>query len=141
MNILVIACFGLLVAAAVLPAAEEQEVEKAERAWAAAVEKSDYAAMQKIYADDMVYAHSTGLAETKAEYLKKLKAGSQKYSAIQIDSLKVKVLKELAIVNAKGRFKGATNGVPFDNPLTWTHVYVKRGGQWVMVAHQSARLQ
>lgn len=141
MNILVIACFGLLVAAAVLPAAEEQEVEKAERAWAAAVEKSDYAAMQKIYADDMVYAHSTGLSETKAEYLKKLKAGSQKYTAIQIDSLKVKVLKELAIVNAKGRFKGAPNGVPFDNPLAWTHVYVKRGGQWVMVAHQSARLQ
>ena len=134
-------CSGLILAALTAWAADEAEVEKTERAWAAAVQKGDEAGMNKIYADDMVYAHSTGLAETKAQYLAKLKTGAQKYTGIEIQTLKVKVLKELAIVNAQGKFLGSTNGVPFDNRLAWTHIYVKRDGHWVMVAHQSARMQ
>lgn len=133
-------CLGLVLAALSVWAADQADVEKAERAWAAAVEKGDTAAMNKLYADDMVYCHSTGLAESKAEYMAKLKTGEQKYTKIDIKNLKVKVLKELAIVNANGKFLGATKGVPFDNNLAWTHIYVKRGGQWVMVSHQSARM-
>ncbi|MCU0247857.1 MAG: nuclear transport factor 2 family protein, partial [Bryobacter sp.] len=66
-------CLGLVLAALSVWATDQADVEKAERAWAAAVEKGDTAAMNRLYADDMVYCHSTGLAESKAEYMAKLK--------------------------------------------------------------------
>lgn len=116
------------------------EIDKAEKAWAAAVMARDFAALDKIYSDDLIYAHSTGIIETKKQYLDKLKTGDQKYDSLTFESLKVVPHGNAAIGHAIMRMKGATKGVPFDNHIMMMHTWVKHGGAWKLVAHQTTRL-
>lgn len=121
-------------------AATEEEVKKAELDWAATVKKLDFAKLGQILGDQLVYAHSTGIVENKSEYLAKLKAGTQKYTGIEHLSMNIKTYGDTGVVASKSRMTGATKGVPFDNTLLMLHVWVKQGGRWQLVAHQTTKL-
>ncbi len=135
------------IAIAALPAlfltighAADDELQKVEKNWAAAVVKRDFAALDKILGDDLVYAHSTGLVETKAQYLAKLREGSQKYNGIEHSSMTVRNLGAAFVVHSHVRMHGATKGEPFDHKLMMMHVWAKQGAGWRLVAHQTTRL-
>jgi len=134
------------VLAAVLPLAfgqsgsADNDVRKAEEAWAAAVKASDAAAVEKLLANDLVYTHSTGNVDSKTDYLSKMKAGTQKYTDLQYSGMKVRTFNgTTGVVNSQLRMIGATNGTPFDNTVYVIHVWVKQGGSWKLVAHQTTR--
>jgi ketosteroid isomerase-like protein len=118
---------------------EAAEIKKAETAWTTAVSKSDASAVARLLSDDLVYAHSTGLAENKSQYLAKLKTGAQKYDSIQYSDQKIRIFGNTAVVNGTFRMTGSTNGVPFDNTLLVTHVWVKQGNDWKLVSHQTTK--
>lgn len=119
---------------------EEAAVEKAERDWAAAAMKKDMAALKKLLGEELIYSHSDGRIETRAAYLAAMESGKQVYEKIEHESIAVKVIGTTAIVNAKAKLKVVIEGKATEPTLAMLHVYVKRGGQWQMVAHQSARL-
>lgn len=121
-------------------AAAEEEVIRAEKSWAAAVTAGDFAALEKILSDDLIYAHSTGVIETKAEYLAKLRRGTQKYDLIEHTKTTVKLHGDAAVAHSIVRMKGTNPDGPFDNRLMMMHFWVKRGGQWQLAAHQTTRL-
>ena len=134
------------VLAALLPVAIAQsgpadnDVRKAEEAWAAAVKASDASALEKLLANDLVYTHSTGNVDSKTNYLSKMKAGTQKYTDLQYSGMKVRTFNgTTGVVNSQLRMIGATNGTPFDNTVYVIHVWVKQGGSWKLVAHQTTR--
>jgi len=129
-----------LASAALILFAADTEIDKAEKTWAAAVMARDFAALDKIYSDDLIYAHSTGIVEGKKQYLDKLKSGDQKYEKITYESSKVVPHGNAAVAHAIVRMQGATKGVPFDNRLMLMHTWVKQGGAWKLVAHQTTRL-
>ena len=63
--------FVLLASALAASAAgTEDAIKGAEKGWAAAVTAKDFAALGKILDRNLIYAHSTGVIETKDEYLK-----------------------------------------------------------------------
>jgi ketosteroid isomerase-like protein len=115
-------------------------VKEAEREWAAAVCRNDFPRLEQILAADLLYTHSTGLAENKAQYLEALRSGRQKYDTIQFEEMNVRVRGKTAMVAAKVRMTGNTQGKPFDNMLRFLHVWKKAKGGWQLVGHQSARL-
>jgi ketosteroid isomerase-like protein len=117
----------------------EAEVKAAENAWIKAVTSNDQAALGKLLAPRLVYTHSTGLVETKQEYMKAVDS-FQKYTAITFEDMRVNVYGNAAIVNTKARMVGSTKGTPFDNQLLIIHVWVKEGGKWQLAAHQTTRL-
>jgi ketosteroid isomerase-like protein len=121
-------------------AAVEQQIRDAEKNWGAAVMAGDQAALGRILGNDLIYAHSSGVIETKQEYLGKLKTGDQKYASIDHQSVTVRPYGDVAIAHIKTRMTGSTKGVPFDNQLMLLHVWRKQGGNWQLVAHQSTRL-
>lgn len=129
------------VSAAALSAqsATAADARKAIDAFIAAVQKNDIAAVSRFLAEDLVYTHSTGLVETKQEYLAKLKTGDQKYAGIELINPKIRIYGDTAVMNTQTRMTGATKGVPFDNTLFLMHVWVKQGGSWKLVAHQTTR--
>ena len=134
--------FALALApAALLPAATADEVKKAESEWVEAVKRQDMNALNRILGDDLVYTHSTGIVESKAEYLNKMKSGAQKYANIEHSNAKYRAFGDTGVVNTKVRMTGATNGTPFDNQLLMTHVWVKRDGRWQLVSHQTTRVE
>ena len=117
----------------------EDEIRKAESAWSDAVKAGDQAKLDGMLADGLVYTHSTGSVDSKGAYLTKLKSGAQKYASLDTSDMAVHMYGDTAIVNAKIRMTGATNGVPFDNKLLYTHAWVKQHGRWQLVSHQTTK--
>ncbi len=45
----------------------------------------DYDFLEKIFAEDLVYIHSTGIMHTKKQYIQSIKEGTSAYKKIDID--------------------------------------------------------
>ena len=116
------------------------EVKQAEQKWIAAVTSKDKSALEAILAKELVYTHSTGLVEDKGQYLQALSSGNQKYDSIEYEAPAIQTYGSTAVVATKVVMKGATKGQPFNNQLRLLHVWVKQGGKWSLVAHQTTRL-
>lgn len=131
----------LALAASVLSAAESAAgVEAAEKAWARSVVKRDFAALDKILADDLIYAHSSGVIETKAEYLGKLRTGAQRYDAIEHRPMTVRIYGDAAVVHCHVHMRGVNPQGPFNDQLMMLHLWVRQGGVWRLAAHQTTKL-
>ena len=133
---------ALLIAAlpSTLHASMEDEVRQAEKEWAAAVTAKDFAKVDKILADGLIYAHSTGIVETKAEYLAKVRGGTQNHDAIEHSKTQIKVYGNTAVAHSHVRMAGTNAAGPFDNKLMMMHFWVKEGGDWKLAAHQTTQL-
>ena len=90
--------------------------------------------------DQLIYAHSTGIIDSKTDYLTKLKTGAQNYTGIEHQTMTIKPYGDAAVVHAKVRMTGKNKDGPFDNQLMMMHVWAKQGGRWQLVAHQTTRL-
>ena len=142
---LLVLALASCVAAPALPAAgnEQDAVLAAEKGWSTGISKPDFALLDKVLADDLTYTHSTGNTDTKASYIDKLKTGKARYFRAEYDSEpRVQILSADTALTF-GRVKVATLGP--DNSqvpatLAFLHVFVKRHGQWQLVAHQSAKM-
>ena len=140
-RILAVTLIAFLAGAVILTAAAaEDEIVTAEKQWAAAVVALDFATLEEIYSDDLIYAHSTGVIETKEEYMGKLRAGSQKYDLIDHQKSTIKTFGDAAVSHWIVRMTGNTKGEPFDNTLMMIHFWVKQGGSWRLAAHQTTLL-
>jgi ketosteroid isomerase-like protein len=143
-TLLVLALAGC-VAAPALPAAgnEQDAVLAAEKGWSTGVSKPDLALLDKVLADDLTYTHSTGNTDTKASYIDKLKTGKMRYfTAEYVSEPRVQILSSDTALTF-GQIKVATlgpNNSPTPATLAFLHVFVKRHGQWQLVAHQSAKV-
>lgn len=141
-NVVVSMLIVLLAGAVLLPAAgPEDEVLKAEKNWANAVTAKNFKAVEAALSDELIYAHSTGVIESKAEYLGKLRSGTQVYDVIDHLKTTVKVHGNAAAAHSIVVMKGTTKAVPFDNKLMMMHLWVMEGGRWRLAAHQTTRLE
>ena len=129
------------VLAGALAAGVEDDIRGAEKGWVAAVVAKDAAALDRILGAQLIYAHSTGVIENKAQYLGRLRSGAQKYESITHESLTVKVYGNSAVAHAKVRMTGASDKRRFDDRLMMMHFWVKTGAAWQLVAHQTTKLE
>jgi len=131
---------ALLLALPLAAAHHEGGIVKAEKEWAAAVAAHDYATLEKVLDPELIYAHSTGVIETKEEYLAKLRKGTQRYDGIEHEKTTVREHGDAAVAHSIVRMHGATKGEPFDNRLMMIHTWIKKDGVWRLAAHQTTRL-
>ena len=139
-RILAVTLITFLAGVVILTAAAEDEIVKAEKQWATAVVARDFATLEEIYSDDLIYAHSTGVIETKEEYIGTLSGGSQKYELIDHQRSTIKTFGDAAVSHWIVRMTGNTKGEPFDNTLMMIHFWVKQDGSWRLAAHQTTLL-
>jgi len=116
------------------------EVKQAEQKWITAVKSKDQAALEAILAKELVYTHSTGLVEDKGQYIQAVTSGNQRYDSIDYETPAIQTYGSTAVVATKVVMTGSTKGQPFNNRLRLLHVWVKQGGKWALVAHQTTRL-
>lgn len=94
-------------------------------------------------ADDIVVTGADGivLSNAKAPILENIRSGAWKVEAVSIDNVDVRVFGEAAVVTAtqteRSQFRGADSGGRFQ----YTHLWVKRGGRWQVVAAHVTRLR
>ena len=125
-----------------LGAGAEDAIKQAERDWASAVVKKDYAVLDRVLADDLAYTHSDGRLDNKKDYVESLRSGKQTYDAAEHQSIDVKLLgKDVAVVRVRVRMTAAAGGKPA-TPANFSvlRVYQLKNSRWQMVGHQSARL-
>jgi Domain of unknown function (DUF4440) len=116
------------------------EVLQAEEARCRAIEQTDWAALDRILGDDFVYTHSTGKHETKDEWV----AGVKKLDrAVVRDHLSVQLFGDVALLSGTSVYRYAQpfNGDShFGSLLDVLQVWVKRDGEWRLVANHGVKL-
>ena len=100
----------------------------------------DFAALGRIFADDMTYSHSSGEIDTKTSYLKKLTTGALKYKSLEHSGLTVRLYGDTAILTGMTKVYSVAAGVDNKPVLNFLTVYVWREGAWRLEAWHSTKM-
>ena len=122
------------------PSSEEKIVLDTEKQRFEAQVSKNYALLDRVLANDLVYTHSHGGSDSKQSYIQSIRDGKSKYDAITIEDQKVRIYGNTAIINGMCMVKALSNGETINTHLKYTDVYVRSGKQWQMVAWQSIKL-
>ncbi|MCP1383705.1 nuclear transport factor 2 family protein [Runella salmonicolor] len=106
----------------------------------AALVSKDYAYLNQVMGEDIVYCHSSGLIDTKASFIQSMKDGKLVYNEMTPDELKVRIYDKTAVITGVCTAKVVSNGQQLNTRFRFTDVYVKRKEGWQMVTWQSLRL-
>jgi hypothetical protein len=118
----------------------EQALRDAEQKRFDAMVGNDLSALGAALADELTYAHSTGVQQTKAEFLKDLGAGTMQYRQITVLEQNFRLHGSIGIINGKLWLSVHISGADREFSVRYTDVYVKRAGRWQLLAWQSTRL-
>lgn len=123
----------------------EQEVASLERQRFDAQVKKDFAFLEKVFANDLVYTHSNGHEDNKTEYLQSIRDGKSRYDAIEVRALNVRAYHDgsTAVVNGTIAITmpaGTPDGALTVIVLKYVTVHVKHSQQgWQVVLWQSQK--
>lgn len=132
--------------AATPPADREKitaEVLRADEQRIAALLANDVKALDRLYADELVYIHSAGKIDGKKAYLASLAAGNLTYVSLRYDPApRVTVAgPDTAIVTGKTFIEAKNKAGPMKRVLTTVTVYVRRGATWQAISYQGTPTQ
>ncbi len=102
----------------------------------------DVATLDKIYADDLTYAHSSALTETKAQVLKGVQ-GPGVAEFMKFSDTNIRVYGDVALAKGVVDFRNGAPGKMLDNHLNILWVMVRRPQAphgWQIVARQTTRI-
>ncbi len=105
-----------------------------------AMAAKDYATLNAVIADDLIYTHSSARLDTKASLIGNMQSGSTVYQSVVPSDVKAQDLGDSVVLTGIAKIQVTTGGKPNAFTVRFTDVYAKRGGQWQMVAWQSTRL-
>lgn len=140
-----ILAFGLLVVAltAVVVRAESAAIagaRQADQARRAAMMAGDGAALGKVFSDALVFAHSDGRVEGKADYIQALLAGDTAYVDVRVSDLQtVQPSPDVVVLIGRQVMRKRLGPDWSTITLRFLSVWRNEGGAWKMIAWQSAR--
>ena len=123
-------------------AADQKAVMATLEAMAKATVAKDVAALEKIYGDDVTYAHSSALTETKAQVLKNIQ-GPSVAEFMKFSETNIRVYGDVALAKGVVDFRNGAPGKMLDNHLNILWVMVRRPQGphgWQIVARQTTRI-
>jgi ketosteroid isomerase-like protein len=102
----------------------------------------DVATLTRIYGDDVTYAHSSALTETKAQVLKNIQ-GPSVAEFMKFSDTTIRVYGDVAVAKGIVDFRNGPPGKMLDNHLNILWVMVRRPQGphgWQIVARQTTRI-
>jgi len=117
-----------------------EEVWRVEQARYAAQTGGDFAALERMIGDDLVYIHSSSNVDTKASFIESQRSGTVKYRKMTPLETKVRAYGGVGIVS--GRLDVEVNVRGQDNTLRllFHSVWAQRAGGLQFVSWQATRL-
>ncbi len=110
----------------------EDKLIQLDKAWTFAELKGDKKAAGTLVADDFVGTTQRGEIQNKAEYVASIMPNAD---MVKADDYKVTIYGNTAIMTHRSTVQGVRN-IQFRS----THVWMKRGGKWLIVAHHGSRV-
>ena len=126
-----VSCFGQV---------KPSDIENLDKAWSTAIVARDAGALDRLLDNDLVYAHASGVVDSKQQYLEKIKSGKQVYKSFEQRKISVRIHGDVAITQSWARVTGVNPQGPFDDKLMLLHAWLKKNGSWRLIAHQTARV-
>ena len=105
-----------------------------------AMATKDYATLEVVLGDDLVYTHSSARLDTKASIIGNMKSGSTVYTSVEPSEVKAQDLGDVVVLTGVAQIKVVSGGKPTAFGVRFTDVYARRGAKWQMVAWHSAKL-
>lgn len=110
----------------------EDKLIQLDRAWTFAELKGDKKTAGAMVADDYVGTTQAGVLEDKRKYLSEIAPNAD---MVRSDDYKVRIFGNTAIMTHRATVEGVRNV-----QIRSTHVWMKRGGKWLIVAHHGSRI-
>jgi hypothetical protein len=110
----------------------EDRLIQLDKAWTLAELKGDKKAVGAMIADDYVGTTQRGEIENKTQYLAGVTPNADNVKA---DEYKVTIYGNTAVMTHRGTVEGVRN-IQFRS----THIWMKRAGKWLIVAHHGSRI-
>ena len=114
------------------------EAMKAETARYAAQTANDFAAMEKLFGNDLTYNHSSAATDDKAKYIDGMRSGRTKYRKMTPNSdVTTRTYGCLAIITGTAVYEVTSAGQDRTVPLRFTAIWAKRPSGLEFVSWQS----
>ena len=117
------------------------EAMKAELARYAAQTSNDFAAMEKLFGNDLTYNHSSAASDDKAKYIDAMRSGRTKYRKMTPNSdVTTRTYGCLAIITGTAVYEVTAGGQDRTVPLRFTAIWAKRPSGPQFVSWQSTAI-
>lgn len=134
-------CFAAVIAGAgaatpddPVSAVMRQDVRRGE-----ALLRGDAKALADLYSDELLYTHSNGRLETKAEFVGALADGSLTYQRFVTEGVNgSRITPDVVVLRGRIDQRKRVNGQPGTAKLFFTSVWRRESGTWRMVGMQTA---
>ena len=114
------------------------EAMKAETARYAAQTTNDFAAMEKLFGNDLTYNHSSAATDDKAKYIDAMRSGRTKYRKMTPNNdVTTRTYGCLAIITGTAVYEVTSAGQDRSVPLRFTAIWAKRPSGIEFVSWQS----
>ena len=112
-----------------------------EKARVVTLVKGDLLGLEKFFASDLSYVHSSGALEGRAEFLDKLRTGERKYVSMEHDpGVVVRAYGDVAILTGSTKVQVIVKGQTQNLHLRFTEAWLRHGQQWQVVAWHATKI-
>ena len=127
---------------ATVPTSSSSAVLRAEHDRFAAMVSGDFTALDTLLADDLVYTHTDGLTQTKAQFLETLRSHSLVYLSITPAGVQVLPLADGGgVITGRSHMQLRAQGSSVEFDIRFVDVVLRQGSRLLCVRWQSTRLQ
>lgn len=113
----------------------------ADKARVAAMQSGDRAKLDAVFSDELRYAHSNGVVDTKTSFIDILAAGKTKYIGYDYEEVNFTFpAPGIALMTGRAHVKAESEGKAMDAVLGFLAVWREEKGQWRFLAWQSCKL-
>jgi ketosteroid isomerase-like protein len=113
----------------------KDEVLKVDEERNQALQKGDVGALDRIYADDLVFTNARGESLTKAQHLADIKARTLSFRSFAHSDVQVRIHENTGVLTGISTSAVDYKGTVSSSPRRFLNVYVKQDGRWLCVAH------
>ena len=107
----------------------------------AAMQSPDREKLSAIFSDELRYAHSNGVVDTKASFIDILTTGKTKYVGYDYEEQNFTFpAPGIALMSGRAHVKAVTATGEMDSVLSFLAVWREEGGKWRFLAWQSCKL-
>jgi hypothetical protein len=100
----------------------------------------DYAAMQRLFGEDLVYIHSSAVVDSKATYIDSMRSGAVKYRVMRRSDVTVRTYGCIAMISGLANFEVTVKGQEISVDLRFHSVWAKRDKGLQFVSWQATRV-
>lgn len=105
----------------------------------AGVVAKDIDVLKKLYADDFVFTHGTGLVDSKASWLKNIQNPEVLFKSRVQDSTKVEMHNDVAIVVGRIDIVREQKQQTFKYGIWYVRVFIQKDNRWQCISHRTTK--